>query len=259
MLRRTESLAYNRYNSKRLVLLKNTEPGIFESVRALLEKNQPSTSIHLAFLSCSRGDAFRKRRRFMSHRQLAENRLQESSSVMKLKNILAQEQNWESQRITWNSHSPVCDRIPSLNNPKCYRDLWKVDICNRFSYLGRSVSLFFLPVTVAPQRPRRMIHESLVVWISILVVFSTTWIYLVHCLDSSRFLKSLSSRIMSCTSYYLPSLLLSTISIHSWQLANVVMNKQNSMRYIQHYLLGWTIPGILSIILPLHVFLHPGR
>ena len=68
-------MAYNRYNSKRLVLLKNTEPGIFESVRALLEKNQPSTSIHLAFLSCSRGDVFRKRRRFMSHRQLAEKQI----------------------------------------------------------------------------------------------------------------------------------------------------------------------------------------
>ena len=76
---------------------------------------------------------------------LLKNRLQESSSVMKLKNILAQEQNWESQRIAWNSHSPICDRIPSLNNPKCYRDLWKVDVCNRFSYLGRSVSLFFYP------------------------------------------------------------------------------------------------------------------
>ena len=46
-------MAYNRYNSKRFVLLENTEPGIFESVRVLLEKNKPSTSIRLAFLSCA--------------------------------------------------------------------------------------------------------------------------------------------------------------------------------------------------------------
>jgi len=84
-----------------------------------------------------------------------------------------------------------------------------------------------------------MIHESLVVWISILVVFSTMWIYLVHCLDSSRFLKSLSSRIMSCTSYYLPSLLLSTISIHSWQLANVVEDEQTKQYAIHPTLSTW--------------------
>ena len=34
--RETKLLAYN---SRRLVLLKNIEPGIFDSVRALLEKN----------------------------------------------------------------------------------------------------------------------------------------------------------------------------------------------------------------------------
>jgi len=174
----TELLAYN---SKRLVSLKNNEPGIFESVRALLEKNKPSTSIHLAFLSCSRVLEMYFANDVDSYPidDLLKNSLQESSSVMKLKNrrflhrseIGSLKEYLETRTLLFMIEFQV-----SLNNPKCYHDLSKVDICNRPSYLVRSLSMIFLPMTIAPQRPRCMIHESSMVWISILVVFSTTGI-----------------------------------------------------------------------------------
>jgi len=75
------------YNSKRLILLKSTEPGIFESVRALLEQNKPSTSIHLAFQSCSLVLAMEMHfANSYPMDDLLKNSLQESSLVVKVKN-----------------------------------------------------------------------------------------------------------------------------------------------------------------------------
>jgi len=106
-------------------------------------------------------------------------------------------------------------------------------------------------------------------WCTFLFLFDLNYINIISALfqftiNSRRFFESLSSSITLCTSYDLAVLFVSIVSIHSLQLVNHVVGNEQKKVIISSTsdIIYWDEQhqmSYLSIILSLHVFLHPWR
>jgi len=119
--------------------------------------------------------------------------------------IAAQEQDWESQRMSCNLNS-----FSSLN--KCYHDsnhLLKVNVFIRLSCVVRSLSIVFVPMNTAPQRPRCTRHNVHGPWVVDGINFH--WCFILNNVNITSTLSDL------------PILLVSTVLLDSSQLVDHVV------------------------------------
>jgi len=134
---------------------------------------------------------------------------------------------------------------------------------NMLFYHNVLYQYIFLSMTATPQRQRFVRHNIHGPWIIDGIDFYSSFILnymnitIFFTIDSIRFLESLPSRTSSDVSI----LLVSAFSLNSSQLANLVVEDEQTKKWSLCHLRPTLSTGmnVLSIILPPYVFLHPWR